>query len=205
MRSTSRCRLPPQKSALFHFLSSICRTSFPFLPFSAAASLVSNPYSCILNTFSETGRADLMMTWLSQWRHLIRKVFWCNAQSWELERWFMNLFPITVQLFGFFHWTVSISFFCCQYTGHILKIYRVSNDATIEASVCILNSVCSLHFVLTVVCILNPICNLQSVVCILYWPVSEFHVKFGSQEGEIKLLDFFSKIDPIRKTNSRTF
>ena len=45
----------------------------------------------------------------------------------------MNLSPITFQLFGFLHCTVSISFFCCQYMGHniMLKIYRLSNDVTI--------------------------------------------------------------------------
>ena len=43
-------------------------------------------------------------------------------------------------------------------------MYRVSNDATIQASVCILNPACSLHFLPS----LHFKPNLQSAVCILY-------------------------------------
>ena len=35
--------------------------------------------------------------------------------------------------------------------------------------------------------------------------VSKFHAKFRFRAGEIKLVDFFAKIDLIRKTNPRTF
>ena len=55
----------------------------------------------------------------------------------------MNLPPITLQLFAFFQWTVSISYFCSQYK----EISRLSNDGKIQASVCISNPVCSLHVV----------------------------------------------------------
>ena len=57
----------------------------------------------------------------------------------------MNLPPITLQLFAFFQWTVSISYFCSQYK----EISRLSNDGKIQASVCISNPVCSLHVVLS--------------------------------------------------------
>ena len=186
MRSTYRiaiCFPPPPESVLFHFLSSTCQTSFPFLQFSTAASLVSNFYSCIPNTFSEIGLADVMtIHWLLQGRHQISKVFWFKAHIWELKRWFLNLSPTTIQLFGFLHWMVSISFFCSQHEGHILKMYRVSNDATIYASVCILNPVCSLHFVSS----LHFKPNLQSAVCILYWPIELINVlpKAASSKAE---------------------
>ena len=36
-----------------------------------------------------------------------------TVQTWELERWFINLFPLTSQVLVFFHWTVSNLFFCC--------------------------------------------------------------------------------------------
>ena len=55
---TQRNRLPHQKFGLFHFLSSMRHTSFPFLQFSTAASLVSNFYPCVPKTFSEIGCAD---------------------------------------------------------------------------------------------------------------------------------------------------
>ena len=34
-----------------------------------------------------------------------------TAETWELERWFINLFPITSQVLVLFHWTVSNLFF----------------------------------------------------------------------------------------------
>ena len=47
-----------------------------------------------------------------------------------------------------------------RYVGRIFKTYRLSDDATIKARVCILNpcAVCILYLV----CILIPICNPQS-------------------------------------------
>ena len=46
-RSVTQSPSPPKICSMFHFLSSIYRTSFPFFLFSTAASLVSNFYSVI--------------------------------------------------------------------------------------------------------------------------------------------------------------
>lgn len=77
----------------------------------------------------------------------------------------MKLSSKIFHLLGFFHWRVSTSFFFFftpvyrPYT----ELNRASNDASIEASFCILNQVCSLHF--------KP--NLQSTVCSLHFILSD--------------------------------
>ena len=88
-------------------------------------------------------------------------VFRSNAQV--LYRWFVfnNIAIFWLLLLNAFDFI-----FCCQYKDHALKIHRVSNNATIQASVCILNPACSLHFVPS----LRFKANLQCAVYILYWP-----------------------------------
>ena len=82
--------------------------------------------------FSEIGGADVMMT---------LTVMSSNGHVWELERWFVNLSLLTFQRFGFSHWKVSFSCFCCQYLGLTWK-------RLVKGSVCILKPLCSLHFIL---------------------------------------------------------
>ena len=103
----------PKNLFCFSFLAQYMSESFPFLLFSTVASLISLIFiHVVLNMFSEISYAVVMTAhWFSQWCHEICKVLWCNAQIWELERWFMHLSSITFQLSGFFQRTVSISFF----------------------------------------------------------------------------------------------
>ena len=92
----------------------------------------------------------------------IRKLFWCNAQIWELEWWFMNFTLITFQLCDFLYWIVSISLFSYQYVGHIENISRIKRCDNLGLSLHFKPSLQSAVSILYVVCILNPICSLQS-------------------------------------------
>ena len=79
--------------------------------------------SLYTKSFSQISHVDVIIIhWLLQWPHQFCKVFWCKAQIWELERWFINLNPT----FGFLHLMVLMSFSGCQYAGLILKKYCVS-------------------------------------------------------------------------------
>ena len=134
---------------MFHFLSSIYRTSFPFFLFSTAASLVWNFYSCILKMSSEFDRTDVGMThWFQQWR---LQIFVCFSDVTHRSE---VMSPITFQLFGFIHSTLSISFFLANIKiihWIILRIKRCDNSSL------------SLHFNPSLQSALwSPICKVQS-------------------------------------------
>ena len=76
-----------------------------------------------------------------------------RSENWRGD--FMNLSPTTFQLFGFFHWTVLISFFWCQYIGHIWKYiaYRTMQQFRPQSA----------FQTQSVACILSPICTWRTI------------------------------------------
>lgn len=111
-------------------------------------------------TFRNRSCRCFWYTGYSHWR--IRMMFWCRIKGTILrieEVIYDDLSPITVQLFGSFHWRVSISFFGClnmhwkYMANQTMPLFRHLNP------VCCLNFVPSLRF--------KP--NLQAAVCSLHF------------------------------------
>ena len=188
--SVTQSLLPPQKN-LFHFiwLSSIARSEILSLPSSIFRSGLSGFRLLFVHTkctFRNRSRRCFDGT-LAFHIDVFARCFdvVLKAQIWELKRWLMNLSPITVQLFGFFHWRVSIHFLVAQIC--IENIARIKRCHYLS----ILNPVCCLHFVPS----LHFKPNLQATVSSQHfiWTVQRISCQIRVSSGRNQTCRFFRK------------
>lgn len=69
------------------------------------------PYWCTTVEHQHGGSIQNFIKLHEALRQISQKRF--TAQTWELERCSINVSSTTFQVFGLFHWTVSILLFCC--------------------------------------------------------------------------------------------